>query len=117
MVRRSEYFVVWLNEAVDEINEIKQQQLMRDVLKSADQLKRSGPLLVEPHSKPVKGTRRLRELRPKGGRSTVRLLYAKVGINTFAILGIAVEVKVPAKFNSAIAKARRRAKEHYGIEI
>ena len=42
-------------------------------------LRVAGPRLPYPHSSDVRGTRKLRELRPRGGRSITRGLYRQIG--------------------------------------
>jgi len=44
-----------------------------------DKLRALGPALPYPHSSDVRGADRLRELRPRAGRSPWRALYRRVG--------------------------------------
>jgi hypothetical protein len=54
-----------------------------------------GPSLPYPHSGAVQGADRLRELRPRGGRSAWRVLYRQVG-NEFVVAAVCPEAKVDA---------------------
>jgi hypothetical protein len=77
-----------------------------------------GPKLVEPHSKSLAGTRKLRELRPGGGRVPIRPLYAQVSERQFVILAIAPESQVdPRGFKSAVQRAQDRAKADFDLEV
>jgi hypothetical protein len=67
-----------------------------------------GPRLPYPHSSAVAGADRLRELRPRGGRSLWRALYRQVGDN-FVVAAIAPEAEVdPAGFTAACRRAEAR---------
>lgn len=67
-----------------------------------------GPQLPYPHSSAVKGADRLRELRPRGGRSPWRALYRQVG-DVFVVAGVAPEAQVDSrKFDAACRAAECR---------
>lgn len=67
-----------------------------------------GPQLPYPHSSAVKGADRLRELRPRGGRSPWRALYRQVG-EVFVVAAVAPEAQVDGrKFEAACRAAQRR---------
>ena len=67
-----------------------------------------GPRLPYPHSSAVKGADRLRELRPRGGRSAWRALYRQVG-DVFVVAAVAPEAQVDSrKFDAACRSAERR---------
>ena len=67
-----------------------------------------GPRLPYPHSSAVQGADRLRELRPRGGRSPWRALYRQVG-DEFVIAAISPEARVdPAAFAGACNRAETR---------
>lgn len=111
----------WLVEyhqlAVEEYAALKDKKQRKGVLTVADFLRQLGPKITEPHAKPVKGANGLYELRPSGGRALVRPLYIRVN-NTFKILAIAPEAQVdPSGFDSAVDKARARAKDSYGVTV
>jgi conjugative relaxase-like TrwC/TraI family protein len=76
------------------------------------------PKIVEPHSKPVQGSSGLRELRPGGGRTIVRPLYARVDERQFVILAIAPDAVVDSSgFKTAVKRAQTRAKHAYGLDL
>lgn len=67
-----------------------------------------GPVLPYPHQAAVRGSKSLRELRPRGGRSRVRPLYQRHG-DTFVIAAIGPEAQVDAKgFDRAVRLATSR---------
>jgi len=67
-----------------------------------------GPRLPYPHSSAVAGADRLRELRPRGGRSPWRALYRQVG-DEFVVAAIAPEAEVdPPEFAAACRRAEAR---------
>ena len=67
-----------------------------------------GPQLPYPHSSAVKGADRLRELRPRGGRSPWRALHRQFG-DTFVVAAVAPEAQVDGrKFDAACRAAERR---------
>jgi hypothetical protein len=107
--------VVWHQEAVVELNEIKELRARKAVLSVADILRQIGPKLVEPHCKKVQGADKLYELRPGGGRVLFRPLYARRDERTFVVLGIAPEAMTdPGGFERAVKRARERAEAHFG---
>ena len=73
-----------------------------------DKLRALGPALPYPHSSDVRGADRLRELRPRAGRSPWRALYRRVG-DVMVIAAIAPEAQVdPRGFDRAADAAERR---------
>ena len=67
-----------------------------------------GPSLPYPHSSGVRGADRLRELRPRGGRSPWRPLYRQVG-EEFVFGAVAPEAQVdPHGFFGASRRAEAR---------
>lgn len=67
-----------------------------------------GPQLPYPHASAVKGADRLRELRPRGGRSPWRALYRQLG-DAFVVAAVAPEAQVDGrKFDAACRAAERR---------
>jgi hypothetical protein len=67
-----------------------------------------GPQLPYPHSSAVKGADRLRELRPRGGRSPWRALYRRVG-DAFVVAAVAPEAQVDSRrFDAGCRAAERR---------
>lgn len=76
-----------------------------------EKLKTSGPSLPYPHSSNVVGANKLRELRPRGGRSVIRPLYRQFG-GTFVIGAYAAEAQSDKRgFKKACAAAERRLAE------
>ena len=68
-----------------------------------------GDQLPFPHSSHVGGP--IRELRPRAGRSPVRLLYSRIE-ETMWVLAVAPESEVDRRaFDRAIAEARQRLEE------
>lgn len=71
-----------------------------------------GPRLPYPHQSKVKGSKSLRELRPRAGRSIWRPLYTQVSAETFLIAAIAPEAKKEKRgFVRAVRLAERRIGE------
>jgi hypothetical protein len=67
-----------------------------------------GPRLPYPHSSAVAGADRLRELRPRGGRSPWRALYRQIG-EEFVVAAVAPEAGVdPPGFIAACRRAEAR---------
>ena len=67
-----------------------------------------GPSLPYPHSSAVKAADRLRELRPRGGRSPWRALYRQLG-DEFVVAAVGPEAQVdPQSFASACRRAEAR---------
>lgn len=67
-----------------------------------------GPALPYPHSSPVRGADRLRELRPRGGRSPWRALYRQVG-DEFVIAAVGPEAQADRRgFDAACRRAEAR---------
>jgi hypothetical protein len=73
-----------------------------------------GPSLPYPHSSAVLGADRLRELRPRGGRSPWRALYRQVE-NEFVVAAVGPEAQVdPRGFTAACRRAEARLAEIEG---
>ena len=71
-------------------------------------LELSGPTLSYPHSSAVKGADKLRELRPRGGRSVTRALYRRIG-DAFVIGAYGPEAQHDSQgFARACRAAERR---------
>lgn len=76
-----------------------------------EKLKALGPTLPYPHSSDVKGARKLRELRPRSGRSVTRALYRQFG-QTFVIGAYGPEAEQdPKRFARACTAAEKRLDE------
>lgn len=82
-----------------------------------DFLSQLGIKIKEPHMKPLQGEKKLRELRPGGGKTLIRPLYFQLDRRTFKIVAIGPEAMTdPVGFKSAVARAKGRAKRDYGVE-
>jgi hypothetical protein len=99
--------VKWDARAVEELIRLpKDEQAALD--HAVEKLAVLGPRLSYPHQSAVKGQRRLRELRPRGGRSPWRALYEQRG-SSFVIAAVAPEAEVDSRgFARAVRLARRR---------
>lgn len=83
-----------------------------------DFLRQLGTKIQNPHMKPIQGERKIRELRPSGGRLLIRPLYFQLDERTFKIVAVAPESKEDRSgFVAAIKRAKERAKCDYGVEI
>ncbi len=81
------------------------------VMHAVEKLAAVGPSLPFPHQSNVKGAERLRELRPRSGRSQWRPLYGRVG-DTFVVVAVGPEALVdPRRFRRAVAAATKRLDE------
>ena len=67
-----------------------------------------GPALGYPHTSDVRGAERIRELRPRAGRSPWRGLYRRVGPDALVIAAIAPEAQVDQRRSAAGRGCRRR---------
>lgn len=105
--------------AEKEFKKIRDQQLRLAILRVVETLKRNGPDIGMPHARsPLAGCIRLSELRPKSGQSNVRPLYAQVDHGYFVVFAIAPEaMNNPQGFRRAQDRARRRAKQEFGLAI
>jgi hypothetical protein len=103
--------VLWLPQTRRELGRLprtEQVAMVNAVLK----LEAVGPSLGYPHSSDVRGADRLRELRPRGGRSPWRALYRRVGSDRFVLAAIAPEAQVDhRRFERAVAQAVARLGE------
>lgn len=111
------WIVHWDHRAVVDLNEYDK-SVLKSVLTVVDFLHRLGPKIVEPHSKALKGERKLRELRPGGGRILVRPLYIRWHDREFVILAVGPESQVDGSgFRQAVARAKDRAKADWGLDV
>ena len=68
-----------------------------------------GPHLPYPHSSQVKSAPKLRELRPRAGRSQTRVFYSQTAEDTFTIGAYGPEADVdPKGFKRSVDAAKRR---------
>lgn len=76
-----------------------------------EKLKNAGPQLGYPHSSAVKGADKLRELRPRSGRSVTRAFYRQFG-GVFVIGAYGPEAEHdPKGFKRACRAAQKRLGE------
>ena len=81
------------------------------LLHAVSKLEAFGPQLGFPHTSSVQGFPRLRELRPRAGRSPWRALYRRVG-DVFVIAAIGPEAQVDhRRFEKAARLAMARLAE------
>ncbi len=106
------WIVHWDHRAVEEFNNgYTDKTVRKGVLTVVDFLHKLGPKLVEPHSKALTGEKKLRELRPGGGKILVRPLYIRFAEREFVILTVGPESMVDA---SGFKQATKRAKAREG---
>ena len=83
----------------------------RAIQAAVEKLEAYADLLGFPHTSNVKNADRLRELRPRAGRSPWRALYRRVG-DTMVIAAVGPEAGVnPRGFRSAVRYAQARLAE------
>ena len=81
------------------------------VLNAAQKLEALGPDLGYPHSSAVRDADRLRELRPRAGRSPWRGFYRRLG-DVFVLAAVGPEAEVdPRGFKRAVVAAEERLEE------
>lgn len=97
----------YLAEAIVERNTLVPREKV-GLMNAEAKLAAFGPNLPHPHSSAVRGADRLRELRPRGGRSPWRALYRQVG-DEFVIAAVGPEALVdPRGFITACRRAEQR---------
>jgi hypothetical protein len=111
----------WLVEhhwqAVQDLQSFKDRE-QKGALTVIDFLRQLGTKSQQPHMKPIQGERKIRELRPSGGRLLIRPLYFQMDERSFKIVAGAPESKENGPgFDAAIKRAKERAKRDYGVEI
>jgi hypothetical protein len=99
--------VIVLPEADDERRSLpRAERLALD--HAIEKLRALGDQLGYPHSSNLRGAQRLRELRPRGGRSPWRAFYRRVGeVIVVAAIGPEAEVD-PRGFDRAVVTTERR---------
>lgn len=118
MASKSDWIVTYHDAAVVEYAALRASRQRKGILTVVSFLRELGPKLVEPHSKSLSGKRKLRELRPGGGRVPIRPLYTQVSDRHFVILAIAPESQVdPQGFRSAVERAQGRAKADFDLDV
>jgi hypothetical protein len=111
------WIVHWDHRAVEELHQFDKSNF-KYVLTVVDFLHKLGPKIVAPHSKPLQGERKLRELRPGGGKTLVRPLYIRWHDREFVILAVGPESQVDGPgFRAAITRAKERAKADWDVDV
>lgn len=81
------------------------------MVRALEKLEEYASNLPFPHQSQVKGADRLRELRPRAGKSQWRALYRRVGAR-MVVAAVGPEALAnPRGFRSAVARAERRLSE------
>lgn len=102
--------VSWHPEAEGERDRIKDVSERLAIQTAVEKLEALGDRLQFPHQSGVKGSK-VRELRPRAGRSRWRRLYARVR-RTFVIVAVAPEAQIDKRrFDRAVAAAEARLSE------
>ena len=97
-------------EARAELEELRQRdpQEYRAMQAAVEKLGVFGDQLPHPHSSNVQGGSKLRELRPRGGKSRYRAFYRRIG-NVIVVGSVGPEARHdPQGFRRATADAERR---------
>jgi hypothetical protein len=111
------WIVHWDHRAVQDLHGYDR-SVFKSVLTVVDFLHKLGPKIVAPHSKPLRGERKLCELRPGGGKTLVRPLYVRWHDREFVILAVAPESQVNGPgFSAAVQRAKDRAKADWDLEV
>src|SRR5436305_2552022 len=106
----TEHSVYLHPEAVKELDQLPATERVA-ILNAVEKLRALGPALGYPHSSAVRDADRLRELRPRAGRSPWRAFYRQVG-KAFVVAAIGPEAEVdPRGFKRAVAVAESRLSE------
>jgi hypothetical protein len=106
--------VVWHPDAVTERSEIEDAKEQVALQHAGDKLVAEGPRLRFPHQSSVKGEagKKLRELRPRRGRSPWRAFYRQFDKRTLVVLAVGPEAQVDGRaFAAAVARANARFDE------
>jgi hypothetical protein len=102
--------IVWHPEALRERDRIKDMAERLAIQTAVEKLEALGERLPFPHQSAVKASK-VRELRPRAGRSRWRPLYARVK-RTFVILSVGPEAEIDARgFGRAVKAAEQRLSE------
>jgi ribosome-binding protein aMBF1 (putative translation factor) len=105
----------YLAEAITERDTLLVAKEKAALINADAKLEALGPQLPYPHSSAVAGADRLRELRPRGGRSAWRALYRQVG-QKFVVAAIAPEARRRSARVRTSLPAGRSASGEVGAE-
>lgn len=111
------YVTTWHPEAEAELAKVRDMKQRIAIHTVIDQVRRNGPKVCSPHRRQVQGAAGLHSLRPKGGRSIWRVLYACSGERRYMLLAVTRTSRVsPRVFRTSIEKACRRAQD-CGLDV
>ena len=117
-VSSSTWIVHWDHRAVEEFNAYTDKRVRKAVLTVVDFLHKLGPKLVAPHAKALTGEKKLRELRPGGGKVLVRPLFVRLNEREFVILAVGPESVVDGSgFQRTVERAKARAKSDWDLDV
>ncbi len=107
--------VLLLDEADEELKALPESE--RVAMRAAfRKLAEIGSALPFPHQSSVRGSKSLRELRPRGGRSPYRSFYKRTGPNQFVIGAVGPEAQVdPQGFRRCVNAAEERLSKYEGF--
>ena len=100
--------VLLLDEADEELKALpaSERAAMRTAFRKLTEI---GSALPFPHQSSVRGSKSLRELRPRSGRSPFRSFYKRTGPNQFVIGAVGPEAQVdPQGFRQCVKAAEER---------
>ena len=81
------------------------------MMNAVEKLRAAGPALQFPHQSGVQGVEKLRELRPRAGRSPWRGFYRRIG-DVFLIAAVGPEAEADKRgFDRATAEAVNRLED------
>jgi hypothetical protein len=104
------FVTMWHPEAEAELAKVRDGKERYAIHTAIDKVRRNGPKICAPHRKQVQGVAGLHSLRPRGGRSIWRVLYACSGERRYLLLAVTRTPRVsPRVFRSGVEKACRRA--------
>lgn len=111
------FVTMWHPEAEAEFAKVRDRRERFAIHTAVDKVRRNGPKMCAPHRKQVQGVDGLHSLRPKGGRSVWRVLYACSGERRYLMLAVTRTPRVsPRAFRSGVEKACRRAQK-CGLDV
>jgi len=111
------FVTMWHPEAESELTKVRDLKQRLAIHSVIDKVRRNGPKVCHPHRKQVQGVAGLQSLRPRGGRSVWRVLYACSGERRYMLLAVTRTPRVsPRAFRGAVEKACRRAQQ-CGLEV
>ena len=99
--------VLWDPDAVIDFESLTGRDLRKAVFAVVEKLRVLGTRLPPPHARPLQGEKGLLELRPKQGKTHVRVIYRRCGESEFAILALRTKPD-KADWPQAISNAHAR---------